>query len=107
MSEQNYFECDICHDSFDNLKDYTEHIREMGKPVDHYKASKQESSYETPLMRDLDRVLPRYFLGFLIGLSLVLLFIWPFSLTVYGPHCMEMTDYTIPQWILRSLTIQC
>lgn len=91
-------ECPVCHDGFNSVQEFNAHIQHTPK---------QTSDYETPLMRDIEKVLPRYVLGLLIGLGIVFLFVFPFSLSVYGQHCIETTGYTIPQWIIRSLTIQC
>lgn len=106
MSNQNYFECDICHDGFDNLKDYTNHIREMSKEK-HPNVFKVNDEFETSLFRDLSKLLPSVLIGMISFLVVFFTCIWQFPMTVIGPHCMESTSYSIAQWIFRSLTIQC
>lgn len=65
------------------------------------------TDYETPMMRDISKAILQWTLGLLIGLGVFFFLFFPFSLTVFGQHCMEETSYSIPQWIFRSLTIQC
>jgi hypothetical protein len=65
------------------------------------------TEFETPLMRDLYKVLLPILYGVMIGIALLFVCCFPFSMTVYGYNCMEMSQYSIAEYIVRSLTIQC
>lgn len=65
------------------------------------------TDYETPIMRDLSKLTWQILLGLLIGIGIIFLFVFPYHMSVIGPHCIETTDYSIPQWIIREVTIQC
>jgi hypothetical protein len=65
------------------------------------------SDFETPLMRDISKIIPQIFLGLLMAIGSILFFVFPFNLTVYGEHCSVTTSYSIAKWILESLTLQC
>ena len=65
------------------------------------------TDFETPIMRDISKLMPPLLLGMLIAIGLTILFLVPFSMTVYGENCSVTTSYTIAKWIVRSLTIQC
>lgn len=65
------------------------------------------SDYETPLFRDLSKLMPQVLLGLLVAVGLLLFFAFPFNATVYGDHCTVKTQYSLAKWILESLTLQC
>lgn len=65
------------------------------------------SDFETPLFRDISKIIPSVFIGILVALCTIFFFIMRFNLTVYGENCSESTSYTIIGWVLRSMTIQC
>ena len=96
-------QCPTCRDSFESVEEYTDHVLTMQKPIE----KKSNSDYETALFRDFMKSLGPILIGLLIGVSIFCMLFVPFHGQVIGQHCMESTDYTIPSWILRSLTIQC
>lgn len=65
------------------------------------------SDYETPLIRDLSKMMPSVLLGLLIVVGGIVFFVFPFNLTVYGDHCTMTKSYSIAKWIVESLTISC
>lgn len=91
--------CPTCHDGFNSVEEYTTHVLSMQK--------KPSNEFETPIMRDISSAMIRVVFGLFIGIGIFLFIFFPFHGSVYGQHCMETTDYSIPQWIIRSLTIEC
>lgn len=65
------------------------------------------SDFETPIIRDISRLLTQLAIGSLIAFAGIMIFVFPFHLTVYGDHCSMTTSYSIAKWILESLTIEC
>lgn len=65
------------------------------------------TDYETPIMRDIRKLTWQILLGLLGAVVVIFLFVFPYHMSVIGPHCIETTDYSIPQWIFREFTIKC
>lgn len=65
------------------------------------------SDFETPIMRDLSRLLWPIALGMLFFIGIFMLFIFPFSATIYGEHCSATSSWSIATIIYRSLMMQC
>ena len=65
------------------------------------------SDFETPIMRDISKLMFYVMMGLLGAVGTIMFVFFPFSLTVYGNHCMEGGGFSILDWIFRSLTISC
>ena len=92
--------CPTCHDGFNSVEEYTQHVLSMQK--------KPSKEFETPLMRDISSMFIRVIIGLVIGFGIFLFCFFPFNdMTVYGSNCMETSSYSIGEWIIRSLTIHC
>ena len=65
------------------------------------------TEFETPLIRDLSKLMPSVLLGLLIAVGFFVVFVIPFNMTVYGEHCSVTTSYSIAKWFLESLIMQC
>ena len=65
------------------------------------------TDFETPIMRDIFKLMPNIILGILIIICGLLIFVIPFHLTVYGDHCTMTKSYSFAQWILDSVLMKC
>lgn len=65
------------------------------------------SDFETPIMRDLSKLVYPILLGMLFFIGIFFLFLFPYSVTVYGPHCTVQTSYSFAQYVWEQLTISC
>ena len=65
------------------------------------------SDFETPIMRDISKLMIQVLLGLGIAVGFIIFFVFPFNLTVYGDHCTMTTSYSIAKWFLESLIMQC
>lgn len=95
--------CKTCGDTFETLEEYTQHIMEFEKT----NKMNNKSDFETPLMRDISKLSIQILFGLLIAVTILFLFVWPFSVTIYGDHCTVQTSYSIARYVLEQLTISC
>lgn len=65
------------------------------------------SDFETPMMRDISKMMFYIMIGLLSAIGTIVFVFFPFSLTVYGNHCWEGGGFSILEYIVRSLTISC
>ena len=66
-----------------------------------------KDNYETPIMRDVMKVTRQVLVGILIALCVLFVTIFPLHFTVIGQHCTITSDFSLAEWIYRSLTISC
>lgn len=65
------------------------------------------TDFETPLMRDISKLMPSVLLGLLITVAGILFFVWPIHGSVSGDGCTITTSYSPARWLWESLTIKC
>lgn len=65
------------------------------------------TEYESPLMRDLQKLMPSILIGLILTISIFIIFLVPFHLTVHGHEWQCTKNYTIAKWILDSVMMNC
>lgn len=92
--------CKQCHEQFDNIDDYTNHVLEYSK-------SKQSSDFETPLFRDFSKLSLQILFGLIGGIVFIIIFVFPFGITEFCNHGMVTTSNSLIGTFLSDLTGVC
>ena len=97
--------CKKCHETFDNIDDYTKHIIEYSNPIS--KSVKKDIEFETPLMRDFSKLLPAILLSMISFVVGFFLLVFPFSIREYCNNGIVTTSGSLVSMIISDLTGVC